>query len=146
MNRRGLLGGVAALATVALSSCGNGLNDLAENAAEAANGVDGIASAQLELSRGANFERLLHGTLSLDAADRGAGLTVYDEAMRQIVTVIHDEVDAETATGLRVGGVAAALAGGDEMTPLDLDPDMPTSDPRLDRVTAGAFYGKYGLS
>lgn len=146
MNRRGLLGGAAALMTVALSSCANGLKDLAENAAEAAKGVDGIDSAELELSGGANFERLLHGTLSVDAADRGSGLPVYDEAMRQIVTVIHDEVEAERATGLRVGGVAAVLASGEELTPLDLDPHMPTSDPRLDRVTAGAFYAKYGLS
>lgn len=70
---------------------------------------------------------------------------MYDEAMRATVTVIHDQLDAPTASGLKVGGVSAVLDGGAELTPLDLDPDMPTPDPRLDRVTAESFYEKYGV-
>ncbi|WP_157773501.1 hypothetical protein [Brachybacterium vulturis] len=146
VSRRGLLGGAAAVATAVLSGCGVGRKRLVAATEEAAAGVEGVSDVALERSDGANFERLLHGTVSLETADRTTGLAVFDEAMRAIVTVVHAELDDQEARSLRVGGVAGVLDGGEVLTPMDLDPDMSIPNPRLDRVTAGSFYEKYGLS
>lgn len=146
VSRRGALGGIAAAAAMMLSGCSLTGKDVSAEAQEAAAAVDGVTSAALEQSAGANFERLLHGHLELAAEGRAAGIAVYDEAMRAIVTVIHDRLDDSEARTLRVGGVVAMCADGTELDAFDLDPDMPGEDPRLDQVHAGAFYGRYGLS
>ncbi|MGO1284373.1 MAG: hypothetical protein ACTHWF_13670 [Brachybacterium sp.] len=146
VNRRGLLGGVAAAAATLLSGCGIGRGDVLAAAEEAAAGVEGVSGAELELADGANFERLLHGTVTLDAEDRASGLAIFDEVMREVVTVIHAELDDPEARSLRVGGITAVLGDGDDLTPLDLEPDVPGENPRRDRVTAESFYEKYGLS
>lgn len=146
VNRRGLLGGAAAAAAALLSGCGIGRRNLIAATEEAAAGVEGVTGVELEMADGANFERLLNGTVSLDAEDRDSGLMIFDEVMRGVVTVIHAELDDPEARSLRVGGITAVLGGGDELTPMDLEPDMPIPNPRLDRVTAGSFYEKYGLS
>lgn len=146
VSRRGLLGGAAAAAAALLSGCGIGRRNLLAATEEAAAGVEGVTGVELELADGANFERLLHGTVSLEAEDRDSGLVLFDQVMREVVTVIHAELDDPEARSLRVGGITAMLGDGDELTPLDLDPDMPGENPRRDRVTAESFYGKYGLS
>lgn len=145
MSRRGVVGAGAAVAAMLLSSCGIGRKDLGELTTAAASEVEGISSVELEAAGGANFERILRGTITLAAPDRSSALGAFDEAMRQIVTVIHGQGDAETDRTVRVGGVVGLLPDGGELDALDLDPDMPTADPRLDRVTAGSFYEKYEL-
>lgn len=146
VSRRGLLGGAAAAAATLLSGCGIGRSDLLTATEEAAAGVEGVSGAELELADGATFERLLLGTVTLDAEDRASGLTIFDEVMREVVTAIHAELEEAEARSLRVGGITAILGDGDELTPLDLDPDLPGENPRRDRVTAESFYEKYGLS
>lgn len=148
VSRRGVLGGVAAAAAMVLSGCGRLLRgkDVSAEAEEAAVAVDGVVSAALEQKAGANFERLLSGTVSLETEDRAAGIDVYDEAMRAVVTVIHDELDDTEARRLRVGGVGAVLAEGTELDAFVLDPDVKAENPRLDRITAESFYAKYGLA
>lgn len=140
-----MLGGAAAVGTVVLGGCSLLRKDISGPAAAAAAAVDGVASVQLERALGATFERILRGTIDLETSDRVTGLAVFDDAMRAIITVIHDELDEETATRMRVGGVTAVLQGGAELTPMDLGPDMVTANPRHDRITAGSFYRKYGL-
>ena len=66
VSRRGVLGGVAALAAVALSGCGGERRKLAEAAQAAAAEIDGVSGAELESEDGANFERALRGTLTLE--------------------------------------------------------------------------------
>ena len=145
LSRRGALGGLAAAATMVLSACGVGSKDVSAEAQEAAAAVDGVTSAALEQEVGSRFQRLLRGRIEIAESGREAGLAVYDEAMRAVVTVVHDRLDAETAQRMQVGGITGMLADGTELDALDLDPDMPVEDPRLDRVSAGAFYARYGL-
>ncbi|ASK66559.1 hypothetical protein CFK39_12920 [Brachybacterium avium] len=145
VSRRGLLGGAAAMATVILGGCGRDRTALVTAAKEAASGVEGVASVELEMADGANFEQLLRGTVALEAKDRDSGLLVFDEAMRSIITVIYEELDEVDATSLRVGWITGVLAGGEEITPMELDPYMPAVNPRRDRITAESFYTKYGL-
>ncbi|ACU84836.1 MAG TPA: hypothetical protein H9932_12465 [Candidatus Brachybacterium intestinipullorum] len=145
VSRRGILGGAAAAAALLLGACGRGGEKLVEAAEEAATAVDGVSSAELTIADGATFERLLSGTVSLAAGDRAGGLETFDEAMRGIVTTLHAELEDAEARSLRVGGITGILDGGEELTPLDLDPDVVAATPRLDRVTAESFYGRYGL-
>lgn len=145
VSRRSVLAAATAVATASLGGCGILRTDISGPASDAATAIDGVISAQLEQTQGANFERLLHGTLALEASDRTTGLAIYDEAMRAIVTLIHDELDAPAASGMRVGGVSAVLRTDVELNPLDLGPEMRAANPRLDRVTAGSFYSRYGL-
>ncbi|MGP9537776.1 hypothetical protein ACT3SP_07180 [Brachybacterium sp. AOP43-C2-M15] len=146
VSRRGLLGGAAAAATALLSGCGSGRKKLVAATEEAAAEVDGVSSAELRMADGATFERLLSGTVSLAAEDREGGLEIFDEVMRRIVTVVHAELAEAEARSLRVGGISGMLDSGEELTPLDLDPDVAGEDPRRDRVTAESLYGRYGLS
>ncbi|WP_162801479.1 hypothetical protein [Brachybacterium saurashtrense] len=145
VSRRGLLGGAAALAA-ALSGCSLRGKDVSADAQKAAEAVDGVSSVALEQRAGANFERLLNGRIEIAEEDRATGIAVYDDAMRVIVTVIHDRLDDSEARSLRVGGIMAELADGTELDVFVLDPDTPGEDPRLDQVHAGAFYGRYGLT
>lgn len=145
VSRRGVLGGAAALAAAALSGCGRDRRRLAASAQQAAAEVEGVAGAELDSEDGANFERFLRGTISLETSDHEAGLAIFDEAMRAIVTVVHDELGEPEAESLRVGGITAVLESGGEITAMELDPDMQAANPRLDRITAGSFYAKYGL-
>lgn len=145
VGRRGLLGGAVAAAAAMLSGCGTGRKQLVAAAEEAAESVEGVSGVELETDDGANFEQLLRGTVSLEAEDRSAGLTVFDEAMRGIVTLIHQELSEADAKSLRVGWITGVLAGGEEVTPMELGPDMPAANPRRDRITAESFYSKYGL-
>jgi len=121
------------------------LRGAAHQVAGRATAVDGVSSAELTIADGATFERLLSGTVSLAAGDRAGGLETFDEAMRGIVTTLHAELEDAEARSLRVGGITGILDGGEELTPLDLDPDVVAATPRLDRVTAESFYGRYGL-
>jgi hypothetical protein len=145
VGRRGLLGGAAGMAAALLGGCSGGRKHLVTAAEEAAAGVPGVSGAELEMADGATFERLLRGTVTLEAEDRATGLTVFDEAMRGIITVIHEELDEAEATSLRVGWISGVLAGGEEITPMDLDPDVPAATPRRDRITAESFYATYGI-
>ena len=145
VSRRGLLGGAAALAALALGGCGIRSGRLVEAIEEAANEVEGVSATTLELDTGASFGRHLHGTVSLGTGELEEGLAIFDEAMRAIVTVVHSELDEPEATGLRVGGITGVLSDGQELTPMELEPDLQAANPRLDRITAGSFYGRYGL-
>jgi len=146
VSRRGLLGGALAAAAAVLSGCGRGRAQLVEATEEAASSVEGVSDAALEMADGANFERLLRGTVSLEVEDRAGGIAVFDEAMRGIITVVHEELDEAEAKSLRVGWITGVLPGGEEITPMELGPDLPAANPRRDRITAESFYGKYGLS
>lgn len=146
VSRRGALGGVAAAAAALLSGCSLRGTDVSADAQEAASAVEGVSSVTLEQKGGANFERLLNGRIGIAEEDRAAGIAVYDEAMRAIVTVIHDRLDDPQDRRMRVGGIFGELADGTELDVFVLDPDLPREDPRLDRVHAGAFYEKYGLT
>lgn len=145
VSRRGALGGIAAAAAMMLSGCSPAGKDVSADAQEAAAAVDGVTSATLEQGLGSRFERYLRGRIEIAESGREAGLAVYDEAMRAIVTVIHDGLDDETARRMQVGGIRGVLTEGTELDALDLDPDMPVEDPRLDRVSADTFYARYGL-
>ncbi len=145
VSRRGALGGIAAAAAMMLSGCGLGVKDVSDDAEEAAAAVDGVTSVTLEQDVGSRFQRLVHGRIEIAESDRETGLAVYDEAMRAIVTVIHDGLDEEIARRMQVGGIFGVLPDGTELNALDLDPDMPVEDPRLDYVSADAFYARYGL-
>ena len=145
LSRRGALGGIAAAAETVLGGCGLRGEDVSAEAQEAAAAVGGVTSAALEQEVGSRFQRLLRGRIEIAESGREAGLAVYDEAMRAVVTVVHDRLDAETARRMQVGGITGVLADGTELDALELDPDMPVEDPRLDRVSAGAFYARYGL-
>ena len=146
VGRRGLLGGAAGAVLLLLGGCGIGRRNLLAATEEAAAGVEGVSAVELEMADGANFERLLSGTVSLVAEDRDSGLVLFDQVMREVVTVIHAELDDPEARSLRVGGITAALDGGEELTPWDLLPDVSIPNPRRDRLTAESFYEKYGLS
>lgn len=145
VSRRGTLGGIAAAVAMALSGCGPRGEDVSAEAQEAAAAVDGVTSAALEQEVGSRFQRLLRGRIEIAGSEHETGLAVYDEAMRAVVTVVHDRLDAETARRLQVGGITGALADGTELDALELDPDMPVEDPRLDRVSAGTLYARYDL-
>lgn len=145
VSRRGLLGGAAALGTALLGGCGIGREKLVEAVDEAVTGVAGVSAVELEMNGGANFERQLSGTISLEAEDRAAGLAIFDEAMRAVVTVVHEELRDAEARSLRVGWITGVLAGGEELTPFELDPEVQAANPRRDRITAETFYAKYGL-
>lgn len=146
VSRRGLLAGAAAVATAVLGGCGTGRRKLVDAAEEAAAAVEGVSAVELEMTDGANFERLLRGTVSLEEEDRTAGLVVFDEAMRGIITAVHDTFDEPEARSLRVGYITGVLAGGEELTAMDLGPSIAAENPRPDRITAEAFYSRYGLS
>ncbi len=148
VSRRAALGGVVAAAAMVLSGCGRLLRgkDVSAEAQEAAAAVDGVASVELEQKAGATFERLLSGTVSLEAEDRDAGIDVYDEAMRAIITVVHDRIGGDEARTLRVGWILGVLADGTELDVFVLDPETKGEDPRRDQVTAGSLYSRYGLS
>jgi len=145
VSRRGLVGGAAALATALLGGCGFGRDALVANLEEAVSEVEGVTEATLELKDGANFERLLAGTVSLGTQDREDALAIFDDAMRAVVTVVHDELGDAEARSVRVGGITGVMDGGEELTPFDLDPDVQAANPRRDRITAESFYAKYGL-
>ena len=66
---------------------------------------------ELELNDGATFERLLGGTVSLGTEDRDDGLAIFDESMRAVVTVVHDELGDAEARSLRVGWITGVLDG-----------------------------------
>ena len=147
VSRRGLLGGASAIAAAILSGCGSsGHRKLEDATAEAAAAVEGVSEAELEMVGGANFERLLRGTLSLEPDDRAAGLSVFDQAMRAIITTIHAELNDAEARSLRVGHIIGMLSGGEEISALELGPEIAAENPRLDRITAESFYSRYGLS
>lgn len=144
VSRRGALGAAAA-AALALSGCGLRGRDVSAEAQEAAAAVDGVTAAALEQTTGSRFQRLLRGRIEIAESGHEAGLAVYDDAMRAVVTVLHDRLDDETARRMHVGGITGVLADGAELDALELDPDMPVEDPRLDRVSADTFYARYGL-
>ncbi|MDN5901393.1 MAG: hypothetical protein L0H74_15190 [Brachybacterium sp.] len=146
VSRRGVLGGATAMATALLGGCGFGSRRLVGATEEAAAAVDGVSEAEFELDIGGTFARLLYGPVSLEAEDRATGLAVFDEAMRAVVTTIHDTLDDSAARSVRVGGITGVLAGGEELSALDLGPETTAENPRLDRITAESFYLKYGLS
>lgn len=146
VSRRGLLGGALAGAAAMLSGCGRGRAQLVETIEEATASAPGVTEVALEMDGGANFETLLRGTVSLEGEDRAGGIAVFDEAMRAIITVVHEELDKPEAESLRVGWITGVLASGEEITPMDLGPEILAANPRRDRITARAFYSKYGLS
>ena len=145
VSRRGFLGGTASLAALTLGGCGIRHRRLVEAAEEAATGVEGVSATALELDTGADFGRHLHGTVSLEADQREDGLSIFDEVMRAIVTVAHAEFDEPEASSLRVGWITGVLPDGRELSPVELGPDIQAANPRRDRITAEAFYEKYGL-
>lgn len=145
VSRRGALGGLTGAVTLVLSGCLFAGKDVSDEAAEAAAAVDGVESAEFERIVNSSFAKALRGTIELETSDRDTGIRVFDEAMRAIVTVIVEELDVEAAPAMKVGNILARLADGEELDVLVLEPDMPTEDPRVDRVSAGAFFEKYGI-
>lgn len=145
VGRRRILGGAAAVASVLLAGCGVGRRRLVAAVEEAVAEVEGVRDVALETGIGGTFERRMSGTVAVEAGDRAVGVEIYDEVMKALVTVIHEELDDSGGQSFRVGGVKAVLTDGEELTAMVLDPEMSMPNPRLDRVTAGSFYEKYGL-
>ncbi|ATG55409.1 hypothetical protein CFK41_11995 [Brachybacterium ginsengisoli] len=145
VSRRGALGSLTGAVTLVLSGCLVGGKDVSDEAAEAAAAVEGVESAELERFVNNSFSTALRGTVELGTTEREVGVHVFDDAMRAIISVIADELDGDAASGLKVGGIVARLGDGQQLDVLELDPDMPTENPRADRVSAGAFFEKYGI-
>lgn len=146
VSRRGALGSLTGAVTLVLSGCLVAGKDVSDEAAEAAAAVEGVESAELERIVNNSFSKALRGTVVLETSEREVGVRVFDDAMRAIVSVIADQLDGDAASAMKVGGIVARLSGGEELDVLELDPDMPTENPRVDRVSAGAFFEKYGIS
>ena len=64
--------------------------------------------------------------------------------MRAVVTTLHE--GDETEGNISVGGIMGLLAGVEESTARDLEPDMAVEDYRLEQVGASALYARYGLT
>lgn len=154
MSRRGILGGTLALGAAALSGCSLLRGDLGKKCAEAAEGVDGVTDARLTAAADGGFSRYLSGTVRIDAEGEQL-LHVFDEALRAIITTIHDFNRDEQPGDRRVDGVTGVGTGGDEVRIADLIGEQPeaegsvwpTSDGEKKKrpVTASTLYGRYGL-
>ena len=140
-SRRSIGRVVLAVAAAALSGCGIGPADLASQIARRVRDVDGVSEVDLRSGRGADFGSYVAGTLTLDADDHAAGLETFDRALREAVMVLHEEGADDTV----IGGITGVLHGGEEITPLELNPTFPTSDHRLDNIIASSLYERYGL-
>lgn len=106
--------------------------------------IEGVAGCEIESGTNGTFRRLLHGRIDLAAGERGDVFTIYDEAMRAVVTTLHEGEEAEG--NISVGGIMGYVAGAEEFTVRDLDPDMHDEDYRLEQVAASTLYARYGLA
>ena len=106
--------------------------------------VEGVDGCELDSSISGTFQRLLHGRIDLGSDDREVAFEIYDEAMRAVVTTLHDG-DGDDGN-ITVGGIMGFLAGVEEFTARDLEPDMAVEDYRLEQVGASALYARYGLT
>lgn len=141
MSRRGILGGVGALAAAALTGCSVLRKDRAELITEAVLEIPGVTGASLRTGTNNRFLQYVAGDVEIDADSRSAGLATYDEAIRAAVTILHDREEDTTV----IGGITGRMADGIELTPLELDPDFPSDSQRLDGITARILYSRYGL-
>ncbi|MBM7499872.1 hypothetical protein JOD52_000712 [Brachybacterium muris] len=142
MSRRGILGGATALAVAALTGCSVLRKDRAELITDAVLDVDGVTGADLTTGTSSSFSKFVAGTVDCEAESSAAGLAVYDEAMREAVTLLHGLDESNTV----IGGITGRMPDGTEFTPLELDPAFPTDDHRLDYVVAASLYPRYGLA
>lgn len=106
--------------------------------------VEGVAGCEIESGMNGTFRRLLHGRIDLGPEERRDAFTIYDDAMRAVVTTLHE--GDETEGNISVGGIMGFLAGVEEFTARDLEPDMAVEDYRLEQVGASALYARYGLT
>ena len=141
MSRRGLATAAARMIAAAMCGCDIGPSDLASRVTRLIRDVDGVSEVDLRSGRGSTFGSYVAGTVSLDADDRAAGPETFDRALREAVTVLHKEGAGDTV----IGGITGVLNGGEEITPLELNPTFSTSDRRLDNIIASSLYERYGL-
>lgn len=141
MSRRGILGGVGALAAAALTGCSVLRKDRAELITEEVSSIDGVSGAKLRTGRDNRFHTYVVGTVDIDSASSAEGFRVYDEVMRAAVTVLHERDEPE----VKVGGLNGRLPDGTEITAVGLDPEMPTEDFPLELVSAESLFPRYGL-
>lgn len=142
MSRRGILGGVGALAAAALTGCSVLRKDRAELITEAVLEIPGVTGASLRTGTNNRFLQYVAGDVAIDATSASTGLGIYDDVMRTAVTILHERDEPDT----RVGGITGRLPDGTELTALELHPEFPTEDHRLDYVGASSLYSRYGLS
>ena len=141
MSRRGMLGGVGALAAAALTGCSVLRKDRAELITEEVSSIDGVSGAKLKTGRDNRFHTYVVGMVDIDAASSAERFRVCDEVMRTAVTVLHERDEPE----VKVGGLNGRLPDGTEITAVELDPDMPTEDFPLELVSAESLFPRYGL-
>lgn len=140
--RRGVLATLGAGAAVLLGGCMPWRRSLEAAIRAAVEEVPGVTGSALRYTTGAEFSRLVAGTIRLAPTTEGEALDVYDLAMRAVVTVLHDRDEPDIV----IGGVTGEAADGTTFDPLRLDPEFPTSQHRLDYVSARSLYARYGLT
>lgn len=142
IGRRAVLLGAGTAVASLLAGCSGSRRT--RRVTEAVLEVEGVDGCELDSSISGTFQRLLHGRIDLGSDDRDVAFEIYDEAMRAVVTTLHDG-DGDDGN-ITVGGIMGFIGGAEEFTVRGLDPDMPVEDYRLDRVTASTLYARYGLT
>lgn len=145
LSRRAAVIGLATGAAVALSGCRVGAADITMAVGEAARAVPGVSSAGFSQALSITFRTELNGSISLATEDRAAGVGIFDEAMRAVITSIHSELPDESGKALLIGGITGGIERrANPLTLLDLLPEQSgTTD--VSGVTAGSLYARYGI-
>lgn len=133
MVRRGLLRGVLAGGALLLGGCVPG--SLERRVNRAAEEVDGVDSSELSLGRGGTFRPQLSGEVRC-GVEGGELEAVFDEAWRQVVTLLHGADDG----GRQVQGVTAIGADGTVIGPADWLPEEHGG-----YIAVSDFFERYGL-
>lgn len=141
MPRRTAISALLASAGLLLSACGRE-QDLGDAVARSVQGVHGVADVDLAFRVNSRFGRSLTGSVLIEAEDVRTGTAIYDEAMRAVVTLLHERGEDDVI----VGGIRGVLRNGSELDALVLDPELPTAEHRLMYVTASSLYPRYGLA
>ncbi len=141
VSRRGALGAIAGLGAALLTGCGFlGGGSLVSRLSSAVDEVEGARAEKFDIARDARVHRALTGSVRMDPAVDAR--RVFDEAMKQIITVLHGAGEGD----LKVGGVIGTVDGKTAVTVEDLNPDVPQPNMNLDLIPASALFARYGLS
>lgn len=142
VTRRGL--GAAALALSAglvLAGCGPSTKKQrarGEAYTAAARRVPGVRAATLTVEGRAEFRSVIIGAVEIDASDREALLRVFDEVMKQIVTLASKDKDAKYDELQQIEGRSRVGV----VTVKDIDPDLVVGDWK---VRPSQLYERYGI-
>ncbi|UVY83541.1 hypothetical protein NLU66_15170 [Brachybacterium sp. NBEC-018] len=139
--RRGLLGGAATAAALLLSGCGLGKGSLEKALNRAAEDVDGVTSAGLEVGFEAEFRRYVRGSVETSAASSEEALEVYGAVMAAIVAAAYEHSGREEQRDRQAGEITLLDASGAEYDMWDLRPELEAERGRLDGVLLSDFEG-----